>query len=256
MASKSVANTVRAFGIDVSRHDGLIDWSRVLSHPEQIVFMAFRCTVSWGYRDPFFVANYRDAYNYGIARMAYHVVYPSESAIRQADNLFGHLGTMFLSTDRLVLDVELEDGIHNVSVSKYTQTIRAMADIILSRTGNLPILYSRAEFLNRRVDMLQLQDLDLWLAQYLKKPQNAEYAQEHPGPPDLPRHTKNWLIHQTGHETPNICATSGKKYQDYNRWNGTTEDVLRYFGLKKVATIEERVASLESRVAALEQKIA
>lgn len=218
---------MRAFGIDVSRYDGLLDWDRLESHKPAIAFIAFRATISWGYRDSFFTANWREAGRRGKNRAAYHVVYPKEDPTRQMDNFYGHIGADIDERVRYVLDTELD---HGASRAAHTACLRKMADIIYRRSGVMPILYSRANYLDANVDMTQLPDLPLWLAHYLRKPEGEPYAAEHPGPPTLPRGRTDWLIHQTGDQMPNICATSGKRYQDYNRWNGTEDDVNRYFG--------------------------
>ena len=217
----------RAFGIDVSRYDGLINWGAVEAHTPEVAFIAFRSTISSGYRDPFFTANWREAGLRGYNRLAYHVVYPGEDATRQADNLFGHIGNDLKPTDRFVLDDEVE---HDVSILRHTDTDRKLADVIFRRTLHKPLLYSRTEYLDRRVDLSQLLDLPLWLAQYLKKPFWAKYANEHPGPPTLPRHATTWLVHQTGDKMPPFCATSGKATQDYDRWNGDEAAVNHFFG--------------------------
>ena len=39
---------------------------------------------------------------------------------------------------------------------------------------------------------------------------------------------RDWLIHQTADKGKSIGGNS--YYMDYNRWQGTHEDVLRYFG--------------------------
>lgn len=217
----------RAFGIDVSRYDGLINWGAVEAHDPEVAFIGFRSTISWAYRDPFFLANWREAGRRGINRLAYHVIYPGEDAVRQVDNLFGHIGNDLTAHDRFVLDDEVE---HDVTVYRHTATTRKLADVIFQRTIHKPILYSRAEYLNRRVDLSQLLDLPLWLAQYLKVPLFAKYANEHPGPPFLPRHATTWLVHQTGDKLPPFCATSGKATQDYDRWNGDAAVVNAWFG--------------------------
>ena len=217
---------MRAFGIDVSNYDGLLNWAAIESHAPKVTFIAMRSTISWGYRDPFFLANWAEAGKRGYNRMAYHVIYPGEDPIRQVDNLFGAIGSDLTTHDRIVLDDELE---HDVTVSRHTYCTRKHADLIFSRTTHKPVLYSRAEYLNRRVD-LQLLDLPLWLAQYLSKPLFSAYASEHPGPPILPKYATSWLIHQTGDKLPPFCATTTKAYQDYDRWNGTEEAVNKFFG--------------------------
>ena len=220
----------RAFGIDVSKYDGFLNWDAIDKHIPRVTWIDFRCTISWGYRDPFFMANWKEAKARGYNRAAYHVDYPEQDPIRQMDNLFGHIGNDLTGNDRFVLDDEVEGGEHDISVARHTATIRKMADIIFARTLTKPRLYSRAEFLNRKVDVTQLLDLDLHLAQYLSKPLLAAYANEHPGPPALPKNAEKWLVHQTGDKLPPFCAGTTKQYQDYDRWNGDEAAVNKYFG--------------------------
>lgn len=220
----------RAFGIDVSKYDGLLNWDAIDKHVPKVTWIDFRCTISWGYRDPFFMANWKEARVRGYNRAAYHVDYPEQDPIRQIDNLFAHIGNELTSNDRFILDDEVEGGEHDVSMLRHTATIRKMADLIFARTLTKPRLYSRAEFLTRKVDMTQLPDLDLHLAHYLTKPLLAAYANEHPGPPALPKDATKWLVHQTGDKLRPFCAGTTKQYQDYDRWNGDESAVNKYFG--------------------------
>lgn len=234
----TVAPNTRPFGMDYGRYDGLLDFPRLAMHREQALFLAFRCTISWGYQDPFFMANFREAGNRGYCRMAYHVVYSNEDPTRQMDNLFRAVAGAWTEYDRFVLDDELEVGAHQSSIFRRTNTLRSMRDIIKARTGHFPAYYSRAEFINRNVDYRGISDMPLWLAQYMILPKGLTYAPEHPGPPTLPRGANKWLIHQTGDKLPNICGTAigdspVKMYQDYDRFNGTPEDVYRFFGRAK-----------------------
>jgi len=243
----------KAFGIDVSRYDGFLRWDAVDAHIPRVTFIAFRCTISWAYRDPFFAANWAEAGKRGYNRMAYHVVYPNEDATKQADNFFTHLGK-YDEHDRFVLDVEVE---HDASLLKYTKTVSDIAQIFERNTGMLPILYSRAEFIQRRLLFRNLPKMHLWLAQYLKPKPGSIYADEHPGPPVLPKGASTWLIHQTGKDCRAFCASTDKKYQDYNRWNGDEKAVNEYFGRVKESkpTIEERIEDLEKRIAKIESII-
>jgi hypothetical protein len=95
------------------------------------------------------------------------------------------------------------------------------------------------------------------VAQYLKPKPGSIYADEHPGPPVLPKGASTWLIHQTGDKCPAFCASTDKKYQDYNRWNGDEKAVNEYFGRVKESkpTIEERIEDLEKRIAKIESII-
>ena len=226
----------RAFGIDVSHYDGLLNWKAVLEHVPEVTFIGYRATISWGYRDPFFLANWKDGGIHAIPRLAYHVVYPGEDVLRQVDNLFAALDKVLLPTDKIVLDVELDHGINKTNI---TNSVLKHADLCKKRTGEYPILYSRASWLNQFTYPVELTHLKLWLAQYLSKPALAKYANEMTTSPTLPAGFNNYLIHQTGDKLPPFCSTTTKSYQDYDRWNGTKEDVRAFFGIANVPEVPE-----------------
>ena len=258
------------FGLDVSRWDGLLNYDQLAKYSETVepvIFMAYRATISWGYKDPFFVANFKGAGKQYL-RMAYHVVYPAENAQRQVDNLMEQINLAGFDPahDRLILDAELD---HGASRTAITKSIYDHAAMIQGKVGRLPILYARTEWLNRLTYPQNLTHLDLHLAQYLNRAPLAKYAKEHPGPPHpLPTGHTKWLIHQTSDKTPNICAGpldgKVKDFQDYNRWNGTAMNVYQYFGYSgqpepepeppAPQTVEERLKNLEARVSKLENK--
>lgn len=209
-----------AFGIDVSRYQGKIDWDVVAAHTPEVVFAGIRATISWGYRDSWFQRNWEEARRVGILRMAYHVVYPGENVTRQVDNFLGMLGD---DPGELpaVLDLELDHGYSTTVIKNNT---RAMAQQIQTRTGRRPILYSRASWVNQFLSgAAWLKEYDWWLATYLRTPD------EHPGPPLIPKGVPTYLIHQTTSHGTGIGSESLN--MDYDRWNGDREAVYRYAGL-------------------------
>ncbi|NMC78971.1 MAG: hypothetical protein GYA59_06395 [Chloroflexi bacterium] len=210
----------RAFGIDVSRYQGLTDWDVVAAHVSRVVFAGIRATISWGYRDPWFSHNWQEAKRVGVLRMAYHVVYPSQDADRQVDNFLGMLGSD-LGELPPVLDVELDQG---QTPTVIANNILRHAQLIEARTGKRPIIYSRASWVDPYMaGATWLNNYDWWLAHYLSTPD------EHPGPPKLPKTVTKWLIHQTTSHGAPIGVES--KQMDYDRWNGDEAAVYRYANL-------------------------
>lgn len=215
--------TDKAFGIDVSRYQGKINWDFISRHQPKVVFAGIRATVSWGYTDSWFQHNWEEAKRVGVLRMAYHVVFPGENATRQMDSFLRLVG---LDTGELplVLDVELD---HGLSPSAISLNILRCAQIIESRTGRKPILYSRASWVNQfMAGASWLDQYDWWLAQYLSTPG------EHPGPPNLPSGVKQWQIHQTTSHGSPIGVESLQ--MDYDRWNGDESNVRKYAGLEDI----------------------
>src|ERR1035437_5643674 len=110
-----------SFGIDISVYDGKVNWDVVATHINpQVVFTGIRATVSWGYTDAQFPRNWSEAKSVSAARVArggfplfrcaYHVVYPSEDAVRQIDYFMTVVGPD-LGELPLVLDVELDQAL-------------------------------------------------------------------------------------------------------------------------------------------------
>ena len=217
----------KPFGIDISRWQGKADWDVIAAHSPKVEFAVFRATISWGYKDIQLAPNMAGAKKKGILRSAYHVIYPKQSPTRQMDNFFGALGTD-LGELPLVLDVELD---HDAHWSEIQTTVKACADIIEGRTGRKPIIYSRKQWID---DFMSnhghnvppwINEYDWWLALYLTS------GKEHPGPAYPPKGVSQSkvLFHQTADHTPGFGVES--KMMDYDRWQGTVEQLMDYAGV-------------------------
>lgn len=92
-------------GIDVSNHQGAINWSSVRNAGIQFAFI--KSTEGTGYRDPLFNTNYVAAYNAGVIRGAYHFALPDRSSgAVQANYLVSNGGAW--SADNLTLPAALD----------------------------------------------------------------------------------------------------------------------------------------------------
>lgn len=265
-----MSNEDLAFGIDISRYqyspDGKtkMDFEAVAANTNPFVsFVVCRSGISWGYQDPWFARSWAEiaripeyranlisthavaAFNdYKtrdtlVGRAAYHVIYPGENAISQADNLFRIIGdTADWNHDKLVIDAELD---HGQSRRTITDAIKRFAYTCKERTGDFPILYSRTNWLYQFTFWEELWFMDMWVAQYRYAMPYPLYTPEYQSPPVLgygtdgssPRVVSRWLIHQTAEKGKSIGGAS--YYMDYNRWNGGREDVLSYFGYDEMA---------------------
>ncbi len=227
-----MTNTDFAFGIDLSRYntspDGKtkVDFDVIAAHEPEVVFIAMRAGISWGYQDPWFAFYFQEAGRIGRARLAYHVLYPGEAAQAQMDNFFRILGEADLGRTPLVLDLELD---HGQSVSRITGVTAEACRIIQTRTGRTPVLYSRAGWVNQFLRVADLPPVHWWLAQYRWPRPYPLYTPEYPCPPALPEGVTTWLAHQTASRGASIGAKAAH-FMDYNRWNGCKGDVLAYVG--------------------------
>ena len=214
------------FGIDISSYQFGVngekpDFDKINSTCD---FVAVRSGISWGYVDKWFRYSWD---NIAIPRLAYHVLYPGEPAAKQMDHFLNIVRPK--EHDRLVLDVELD---HGYSKARITQTLLDCLDFILANTGRYPVIYSRASWVNQFLNVMELPDnLDWWLAHYLKALPTPQYTPEKEPPPALPKGVSNWLIHQTGDHGNGSVVGVVSHYVDTDRWNGTKKELLAYFGL-------------------------
>lgn len=237
----------RPFGIDVSRHQGKISWSAIAQHEPRVYFVGIRATISWGYQDNWFPANWRGAGEYGLFRMSYHVIYPKQPALRQMDNFFrtapepGEFGMR-------VLDFELEgdgrDDPHPATRNQQQDTLWKCSEICKQRDGKLPIIYSRAEFVNRQLRSWSSELLNAhywWLAQY-----TWSRVREHPGPPTLPAKVlpERVLFQQTADRAKGFGVQSWSL--DRDRFLGPLKELLSLVQAHPAPelTLEEKVEKL------------
>ena len=197
---------------DWSRYQGYVD--HVLADQAGVRGMFSRATISWGYQDPFFSHNYIGAGDVGMYRSSYHVIYPGQPAIRQMDNWYGVHPTIDIIPR--VLDLELR---HDQPPSRIADITWQMSEIVLSRDGYRPLIYSRYLLIN---DWLKswtdemLNDHYYILAQY-----KWDRTREHPGPPTLPYRVERdrIVMHQTADKKPPVDVRQVQsKSVDRDRW--------------------------------------
>ena len=231
-------NQQLAFGIDLSKWntsaDGRrrVDFDAIAAHQPQVAFIGMRAGISWGYQDPWYAYYFQEAGRIDRVRMPYHVLYPGQSAQSQMDNFFRILGEVDFSTVPLVLDLELD---HGQTVSRITHTTAECLRILVSRTGRTPIIYSRAEWVNRFLRVAALPPVHWWLAQYRFSLPFPLYTPEYPAPPTLPNGVTTWAFHQTSQRGKSIGAPA-MHYMDYNRFNGSEAELRAYAGLDEAPT--------------------
>lgn len=222
------------FGIDLSQHnaswDGkrMPDFDQIKAHQPIVRFIAMRTGISWGYRDSMFERYFAEASRIGCCILPYHVFYPSADAVRQMEAFLTILQGVDLDRVRLVLDLELEQGKTKLQI---TNKVEECLRFLKASTGRYPILYSRALWVNDHLEVEDLPEVDWWLAQYIRSYDSPNYTPEYPCPPMLPKGVRRWLIHQSSQRAPAIGGVG--HYMDYNRWNGSLEQLWAYFGKAK-----------------------
>ncbi len=133
-------------GIDVSHHQGSIDWSKVAG--DDVAFAYLKATEGGDFRDRAFARNWREARDAGIAVGAYHFFTFCRPGADQAANV---LAVVPVEADALPLAVDLEFG-GNCGRTPDGATMRRELDAFLVPVerayGKPALLYVTPEFLD------------------------------------------------------------------------------------------------------------
>jgi lysozyme len=218
-----VADMVR--GIDVSHHQGNIDWALVAQ--SDVGFAYAKATEGATWQDDHFANNWADAASNGIPRGAYHLLREpsSSSAADQAQNF---TDTVTLEPGDLppAIDVEtarLEQIIAELGVANAWEHIWNWCEAVETGTGFRPLLYMS----KRGIDALHgnvgsLPALELWMPRYRNINNLPPLPQDTAGNLIFP----HWSVWQHS-ETGNIPGIAGQNV-DLNVFNGNQQHFAQW----------------------------
>jgi lysozyme len=152
-------------GIDVSQHQGDINWASVFESGKSFVFI--KATEGATVKDTKFDFNYTEAKNLGLYVGAYHYAYPEsmDDPILEADyfvdtvtNAGGFEGNL-----PPVLDLETIQG--DLDKDQLSEWARIWMERVMEKVGIKPILYTYLDFGRRNLNE-SLGEYPLWFARY------------------------------------------------------------------------------------------
>ena len=154
----------KVHGIDVSHHQGHIDWDAVSATNNQqppIRFAIMKATEGGDYKDRRFAENFSRSREAGLIRGAYHFYNPNTDPIRQAD--------FFISQVKLekgdlapVLDIERKPH----DKVKLQADLKKFLDRLERHYGIKPIIYTSYKYKTRYLDAPEFAAYPLWIAHY------------------------------------------------------------------------------------------
>jgi len=153
-------------GIDVSKHQGQIDWKRVSRMEKndiRISFAFIKATEGITRQDNQFDRNWEQSAKYGLMRGAYHFYYPSRDAGKQADNFIRmvKLGSGDLPP---VVDIEYSNG---KSKKKICDDLKVFLNRLEKKYGVKPVLYTNIHFYSTYLEG-SFDAYPLWIAGYFE----------------------------------------------------------------------------------------
>ena len=162
-------------GIDVSKHNYDIDWSKVKNDGIDfaIVRAGFRGYGTEGTlnEDPYFVDNMKGAIenNIKVGVYFYSQAINAQEAIDEAEmtiRLIQQYGFSNYIKYPIVIDYESSSGRGDkISKQQRTDVIKIFCQRII-QAGYVPMIYSSKNWLVNEIDMQQLSEYDVWLAHY------------------------------------------------------------------------------------------
>lgn len=155
-------------GIDVSHHQGTIDWEKVSDahiDGEPVMFVMIKATEGKSLLDENFNENFYEARQYGFIRGAYHFFTPSVKGRIQAQY---YLHQVHLEDGDLppVLDIE-EKG--SLTTRQLQDEALAWLKIVEERYGVPPIIYTGLKFKEANLSTPEFERYPFWIAHYYVK---------------------------------------------------------------------------------------
>lgn len=193
-------------GIDVSRHNGVIDFEQVRDDNYQ--FVVIKATEGKTYKDDAFERNYDGARQAGLKVGVYHFFRKNRTGKEQAQNLLGALAGRAVDLP-LVIDLE-DDWGNGATVDRKAALQRVLEMVeVLTDKGYQVMIYTNFDGYEKYYkDMLG--DHDLWLCSFTS--------------PDLLKSMPH-VIQQFSHEGK-VAGVEGKV--DLNVFRGSEREWERY----------------------------
>ena len=152
------------YGIDVSRHQGKIDWEKMKRESAEttpVSFAYIKATEGSDFTDKNFETNFGEAAKQGIIRGAYHYFKTQSTGQAQAE--------MFIKTVKLkkgdlppMVDVEERPK----DVKRFIQELKIFIAKIEGHYGVKPVIYSYKKFKQRYLNDAYFDKYPSWVAHY------------------------------------------------------------------------------------------
>lgn len=156
------ANQGNYDGIDISHHQGRIDWQTV-ARDTSIQFVYIKATEGSTHQDRHYQRNFECAKKAGFLVGSYHFYSSSSSATSQVENF---LRTVDVSRQDIlpVIDVEWS-GTRGMTAEEISDSLDIYVQLIKKHFGTYPMIYADATFYNRHLSP-HFDQLPLFIARY------------------------------------------------------------------------------------------
>jgi len=161
----------KTHGIDVSHHNGHINWKLVSQMKVDSIHVDFafiKSTEGLTFKDKKFGYNWKNSKKNGVIRGAYHYFHPDKSGIEQAKH-FAKVADLKKGDFAPVIDLEEDKGQSKATIIKES---KAFMNYLEKQYGVKPILYTYHSFYQKYL-VGEFDNYPLWLAHYhISNPKN------------------------------------------------------------------------------------
>jgi len=171
-APSDVSAAATVAGIDVSGHQGNVDWNYWWNQGKRFAYV--KATEGTGYKNPYFAQQYVGSFNKGFIRGAYHFALPDRSSGKAQANFLADNGGAWSADNQTLpaaLDMEYNPygpTCYGLTKSQMQAWIKDFHDTYHARTGRSPVIYTSTSWWNQCVGSGHgLQNtVPLWVARY------------------------------------------------------------------------------------------
>lgn len=155
-------NGIRTFGLDISHHQGYIDWDSVATSKHPIEFVFIRATDGSRILDREFHRNWEESQGKNFIRGVYHFYRPNQSSTSQFNFFKSHV---YLRKGDLppVLDLERNSSYGKNNLLRGIKNWLKLAE---KHYGIKPIIYANLDFYKRYFTTKEFKPYHFWIAAY------------------------------------------------------------------------------------------
>ncbi len=179
-ATPAMAPAASVYGIDVSSHQGNVNWAAQWTAGKRFVWV--KATESITYKNPYFAQQYNGSYNQGFIRGAYHFALPDRSTGAAQANYFSNNGGGWSGDGRTLpgaLDMEYNPygaTCYGKSQAGMAAWIRDFSNTYKARWNKYPAIYTSTSWWSQCVGNNSFASTNpLWVARYASAPGTLPY---------------------------------------------------------------------------------
>ena len=150
---------VRTRGIDVSKYQGKIDWSKV-AKDSTIRFVYIKATEGTSIQDPFYKTNIKAAKKVGLLVGSYHLYSSKTTAYQQMDNI----RSMVKKSEQDLVPVLDIEGHHAGRL--YMERVDKLLELMEKEYGVKPVIYTSEKVYKTHFAAKKYQKYHIFIANY------------------------------------------------------------------------------------------